>query len=85
MCEGKEAGVTRWAVDRLEGEIAVLVSDAEAVMEVEIALLPEGCGEGAVLCLEDGLWTRDMAAEADRRARMADRLARLLGRSSVEE
>lgn len=41
--------VERWVVDRLEGRVAVLVSDDGSSAEVDRARLPEGAAEGTVV------------------------------------
>ncbi len=66
-----------YAVDRLEGGIAVLVDDEENTSTVERALLPEGVVQGDVLRLEEGRYQRDEEETARRRERIR-RLEQLL-------
>ena len=66
-----------YAVDRLEGELAVLVDDEENTSTVERALLPEGVVQGDVLRLEEGRYQRDGEETARRRERIR-RLEQLL-------
>ena len=72
------AGAPLWVVDRVEGGTAALVETGGTMCEIPASLLPAGCGEGAAVRLQDGLWVRDPAAEDARRARLSDKLARLL-------
>lgn len=66
-------------VDRIEGNRAILVLGAELV-EVPVALLPAGAGEGSVLAL-----VLDGDAERSARQAAADRLKRLQGRDDLPE
>lgn len=65
----------RIVIDRIEGERAVLTFGNESV-EVPLAFLPPGAGEGSVLSL-----TIDPASAADARAAAEARLARLRARN----
>ena len=76
--ENISSGAPLWVVDRVEGGRAVLMETGGTMCEIPVSLLPAGCGEGAAVRLRDGLWVRDPAAEAARRARLSDKLARLL-------
>lgn len=64
----------RIVVDRIEGDVAV-VEVAGHTLDVPVALLPEGAGEGSVLTLV-------LAAQQDDAA-LADRLAALQASSDI--
>ena len=67
-----------YVLDRIEGPIAVLIDAHGGIREIPAAHLPQGCREGAVLRQLDGCLLPDPEAEAERRAAMEARLARLL-------
>lgn len=47
---GEEADTRIWVIDRVEGQVAVMVADDNGGRtEVPLARLPDGLGEGAVL------------------------------------
>ncbi len=77
---------TIYVVDRREGPMAILVSDAEETIEVDAITLPRGCrAEGAVLRVplaangqpQWELSVRDRAEERRRREHLSARLERL--------
>jgi len=58
-----------FAVDRLEGDFAVLEADDGSLHNVPLTDLPHGMREGSVLCKEsDGVYSLDAKEEARRRA-----------------
>lgn len=77
--EGREA---LFAVDRIEGQIAVVVGDDGKPHDVARSELPGGTREGSVLrvpLLADGSadWSRARLDEAERRRRLAESRERL--------
>ena len=76
--ENISSGAPLWVVDRVEGGRAVLMETGGTMCEIPVSLLPAGCGEGAAVRLQDGLWVRDPAAGAGGRARLWCKLTRLL-------
>lgn len=66
-----------FSVDRIEGDLAVLEDENGVLQTVPLAQLPPDAREGAVLRLENGVWTLD-ADEAARRRAEALRLQALL-------
>ena len=69
-----------YAVDRLEGEIAVLVADDTSVSELPSRMLPHGIHEGSILRVEldasgAPIWSAAVIdkAEQDRRLREMQR------------
>jgi hypothetical protein len=84
--ESSEGNVEPWVVDRVEGELAVVVQeDDEIVVQVGVAELADHAVEGALLQVPLGpvgepLWaeaTRDLEAEAERRAGAEERIEAL--------
>lgn len=61
--------VPRIVIDRIEGDIAVLMV-GDASVDIPVALLPEGAGEGSVLTLALASSQADSAALAERLATM---------------
>ena len=68
-----------FVVDRLEGDLAILVVDG-ATVEVPVAALPEGTREGAVLT-----FVQAVTEEAERRATAEARLRRLKARDTLPD
>lgn len=61
-------------VDRIEGEIAVLLEDG-TVREIPKADLAEGIAEGdAVFLGEDGFWQKDAAETEGRKERIGKKM-----------
>lgn len=56
-----------YSVDRIEREIAVLVDEDGNSTDVPLAALPTGVKGGDMLRLNDGVYTRDDDAAAERR------------------
>lgn len=56
-----------YAVDRIEGSIAVLEADDRTSKEVDLAQLPVGIKEGDVLAWEGGRYTVDQKQTNQRR------------------
>ena len=67
-------------VDRVDGNIAVLVDD-QAQMEIPVSWLPSGAEEGAVLSLQLAL---DPEAQSDLSQRLSTVMDRLKSRSDDE-
>lgn len=66
-------------VDRIEGEIAVLL-EGEAVREVPKADLAEGIAEGDTVFLEEnGIWQKDTAETENRREQIKKKMDSLWG------
>ena len=65
-----------YAVDRIEGRLAVL-EGPDGRLEVELARLPDGIREGDCLRSVDGVWCPDPEETARRRSRSARRTAAL--------
>lgn len=57
-------------VDRFEGSFAVCEQEDGSMVDVDMKLLPEGTREGDVLKFDDGIYTVDAAATADRAQRI---------------
>lgn len=78
------------AVDRVEGDLAVLIDDAGRVYDVPRSALPEPLAEGTVLIVTDGPngipdWSTAVVDHEERDKRLADleaRVARLSKRDS---
>ena len=68
-----------FVVDRIEGDLAILVVDG-ATVEVPVAALPEGTQEGAVLS-----FVQAANEEAERRATAEARLRRLKARDTLPD
>jgi len=67
--------VPHYAVDRIEGQVAVLVGDAATTVNVPESMLPPGAGEGSVLHVPldgDGNpdWSSAVIDEAERERRL---------------
>lgn len=80
-----ETPAQRAVVDRIEGDLAVLlVGDREEEHHVPAARLPDGAGEGTWLLVSTAGELRvlglDPDGEAAQRDRVADRLEQLRGR-----
>lgn len=57
-----------YAIDRVEGEYAVCEKDGETMVNISLALLPDGAGEGSVLRrLPNGSFVLDREEEERRR------------------
>ncbi len=57
-------------VDRIEGNFAVCENENKQMIDIPLIDLPEKIKEGSVLSEENGVYSVDEAAEAERRARM---------------
>ncbi len=70
-----ESGRHRLAVDRIEGELAVVRLDGGPVLDLPRWLLPEGVGEGDVVeaRVRDGAGERSVELRVDRAATAAAR------------
>ena len=66
-----------YSVDRLEREIAVLVDEDGASVDVPLDALPTGVRGGDMVRLCDGVYTRDDDAAAARRQQILDLQNRL--------
>jgi hypothetical protein len=66
----------RAAIDRIEGTLAVLISqDDESVrVNLPVSLLPPGCREGDIITI--GI-ERDIQATTDTKERVSDRIEKL--------
>ena len=73
-----------YAVDRIEGNIAVLEADDRTRKEVDLAQLPVGLKEGDVLAWESGRYSVDQEQTKQRRD-VARRLQQELFRPHKEE
>ena len=69
-----ETATRIWVVDRIEGRLAVLVADDGGRIDVPMARLPDGLGEGTVLRVPQSggqpVWKGARPDERLRRARM---------------
>ena len=68
-----------YSLDRIEGEVAVLVEDGGAIVEVLVSELPPIPAEGKMYREIDGRFVEDASAEESRRATvraLQDRLRR---------
>lgn len=66
-----------YSVDRIEGDVAVLVSADGTTFDVLLADLPDGVEERMMLRYEDGVFTPDSVAQkqqVDRIKALQDRL-----------
>lgn len=67
-----------YVVDRLEGDMAVLVADDRSKLDVPLAQLPEGTREGACLTRRaNGSWAPAPAEETKRRQRIQAKMDNL--------
>lgn len=66
-----------YTIDRFSGDYALLEDDEQTVVRVERSLLPVEAREGDVLIHENGEYTVDRDATADRRKLMNELLASL--------
>jgi hypothetical protein len=66
--------VTFYAIDRIEGKIAVVIGDDGRSFDVPTRQLPPGCREGTVLRVDAGggaiNWSEAVIDEAERRKRL---------------
>lgn len=81
----------RLTVDRIEGDLAIVLVDGGPLLDLPLWMLPDGCREGDVLIAtsrsgEPGTsnlrFTRDVAASRDSREAVATRLQRLRSRDA---
>lgn len=71
-----------YVLDRIEGDIALLIGQADSgILEVPAEDLPCGCREGSLLQHTDEGWKNDLAAELLRRQTMEEKLRNLLGKN----
>lgn len=68
-------------IDRFEGNTAVVEADT-GMTEIDRALIPQEAEEGDVLCFSDGVYTIDREATDARRAKIREKLGRLMRRSN---
>ena len=74
-----------YVLDRVEGLMAILISDGGDARELPAASLPCGAAEGDVLAWgEEGL-SVDREETARRRGAMEDRLSRLLNKKRPKD
>lgn len=66
-----------YSVDRLEQDIAVLIDEDGNSTDVPLAALPIGTKGGDMVCLSDGVYTRDDDSAAARRRKIWDLQNRL--------
>ena len=59
-----------YAVDRIEGDMAVLVGEDALSLSVPVSRLPQGIKEGSVLRVEGDAYVLDPAQEEVRRQRI---------------
>ena len=59
--------MSRYSVDRIEGELAVLVDDEGRSHTIELSCLPSGTREGTVLQYTDQCYVLDIEEEESRR------------------
>lgn len=68
----------RWAVDRLEGNIAIIENTITLEKkEVDVSLLPSSIYEGAILIYSDGQYSLDNDEEMARRKMIEEKFKRL--------
>jgi len=65
-------------VDRIEGEFAIC-EQGENIIEIPLSLVPPSPSEGDVLVKKGGLYFKDRAATARRRAEIKEKLRKLTG------
>ena len=58
----------RYSIDRIEGDVAVLVDDDTKVLHVPLSALPDSAQCGDVLYREDGAYCVDVVETEKRRA-----------------
>lgn len=58
----------KYGVDRIEGSIAILESlEEKNKIEIPITSLPSNIKEGTILIYDNGIFTRDLSLEEQRR------------------
>lgn len=71
----------KYYVDRIEEGVAVMDNDLGEQIKVPLSRLPDGIRDGSVLERdENGIFTHNEDAEAQRRKEMSERLRRLKNR-----
>ena len=71
---------TTFAIDRFEGDIAVLVDEAGKTVQIAKKDLPPGCQEGEVLRHDGKSWHKDAAETAKRKDAIRQRMKNLIRR-----
>lgn len=56
-----------WSVDRIEGDVAVLINESGDSSVIALAALPEEVREGMMLRLVDGVYTADRVVAEERK------------------
>lgn len=64
--------MSKLSVDRIEGDYAVLEDDDEGRFDILMSELPQGCKEGDIIDLTDGVFTVDAVETEKRRKRISD-------------
>lgn len=73
--------MTRYIVDRIEGDLAALERDDGEFLTMPIADLPPGSKQHDCLECSEGCWTLDSKRTEERRAQLRGKLDVLFGRS----
>ncbi len=50
----------KFSVDRFEGDIAVLIDEQGASIEISREMLPDGCEEGEIICFDGKKYSLDI-------------------------
>jgi len=71
----------KYAVDRIEGNIAVCecLEKLDTMEEFPLEILPEGIHEGSHLLCIDGVFSLDAESEQEARERIRSKMNRLFG------
>lgn len=70
--------MSRYIVDRFEGEKAVCETENEEMVAIDSSLLPENVREGSVIVEENGTYSLDEPETQSRRERIARLLKRVV-------
>ena len=71
-----------FSLDRIEGDLAILISDTNTSKVVPLSALPNGAREGKMYRCTNEMYTEDPVAEKERRERIQALQNRLRGRKN---
>lgn len=67
-----------FSIDRISGDVAVLLDEAAKPLEIPVSMLPEEAKEGEMVLYKGGVFFAAPDKTAERRAQMAKVLEQLL-------